>query len=260
VRKVSSAASGDIENYNSPAVFSNTVYCSGHGRCQPNGCECIENFSGIACDQCKLGWSGALCDKRWNGHDVSSTYRLCQVAAVENPMAFGEDEIKTRWNFINYKKLTSEVVEWQHYGTRISMPQVFLAKHTHVHIQATIFVVDAPDQIDSGVLVRVAKTQLKGNETRDAAEILETAERYVFQAHIPFSTGVSSIGIGKADNWVTIDLYVDWPHSTASVDFEVWSPDKDKPDAGDHRMTVTTFIFSGCNFPGGNSAPPLPPV
>jgi len=186
---------------------------------------------------------------------MTGAIELCSVVGVENALQFSEDELKVRWAFQNYVFETSSAVPWRHYGTMISLPTMRLPAHTHLRIQATLFIVDMPNQDDSGVMVRLAKNQFTGSGYRSDAQRLEDAERFIYQAHVPFSTGVSTIGLGKADNWVTIDLYVDWEYSTASIDFEIWSPDIAEVDkAGNHRFTVTTFIASACTFPGQQAA------
>lgn len=180
---------------------------------------------------------------------------LCSVVGVENSLIHGEDELKARWQFQNYAFLTSQAVPWRHYGTTISLPTMTLPAHTHIRIQATLFIVDMPHSQDSGVIVRVAKNQFVGTGERSLAQRIEDAERFVYSAHVPFSTGVSTIGLGKADNWVTIDLHVDWEHPTASFDFSIWSPDITQ-NTGNHRFTLTNFIASACTLPGGQAAPP----
>ena len=44
--------------------------CSGHGRCSlvDGTCTCHGNFTGEACDVCKVGWSGAGCDTCADGY------------------------------------------------------------------------------------------------------------------------------------------------------------------------------------------------
>jgi len=250
---VSSLPSGSL---GSVAGYEYKAFCSGHGSCGPRGCTCFGNHAGEACEICKFGWSGVDCDQPWtdglSGELDLEAVNICSIVAVENPLNFDEDELRIRWRFEHYKFLQSIAVPFRHFGTLVALPTMSLPVHTHVHIKATIFIVDMPNNDDSGVMVRISKRQWTSSTPRDYSERISDAEKFVFQQHIPYSQGVSLIGQGKADNWADIDVYVEWPFPTAAIELEIWSPDiTDTVDGGDHRFTVTTFIAEACTFPGG---------
>eukprot|EP01061_Rhynchopus_euleeides_P011464 TRINITY_DN21031_c0_g1_i4.p1 TRINITY_DN21031_c0_g1~~TRINITY_DN21031_c0_g1_i4.p1 ORF type:complete len:6634 (+),score=1713.76 TRINITY_DN21031_c0_g1_i4:2802-19904(+) len=223
------------------------VQCSGHGSCGPYGCECVGNWGGSDCSSCRYGYTGELCDVQL----VQDMDRidLCRLVMFEDLVQYEGSVLERRWSIQDYVFLTTRVYSGRHYGTRFVSPEITLDTHTHIRVEAGVFVVDVPHHSDSGIIIRGSKTGLDPTRQRTTAERALAGERVLFTKHIPYLTGVNIAGAGLGDTSESIDVIVPWEPVSLVLDFEIWSNDLDLGGRGDHRFTLTHLIVHSCSYP-----------
>jgi hypothetical protein len=246
VKNVSADAVG------APKSTGNTreLMCSGHGVCGTLGCECTGEFEGAACDRCKFGFTGDDCDVKVPIPDMKGM-ELSRIVMFEDLNDFDQTEVQLRWDIQEYTPRTSRVFSSRHFGVKFVSPLITLGQHTHVRCQAGFFIIDMPNQQDSGIEVIAAKrrTQFPQRDRTDE-ERIDDGARIIFIKHIPYQTGVNVMGAGKGDNSDQMDVTTMWDAPEISIEFEIWSPDiQAKPDLGDHRLTLTYFSVHSAFYP-----------
>jgi len=226
------------------------LMCSGHGICGVTGCTCTGEFEGAACDRCKFGFTGPDCDEKVPIPDMKGM-ELSRIVLFEDLNDFDRDEVQLRWDIQTYTPHTSRVFSSRHFGIKFVSPLITLGLHTHVRIQAGFFIIDMPNQADSGLIVKAAKRRTEfPQRDRTAEERIDDGERTIFIKHIPYQTGVNIMGAGKGDNSDQMDVTTMWDSPEISIEFEIWSPDVlQKAGQGDHRMTLTYFAVHSAYYP-----------
>ena len=224
------------------------VQCNGRGVCGTHGCECVGNWGGSECATCKYGFTGEECEHR----AIAEMDRidLCSLVMFEDLVQFEGDALERRWSIQDYVFMTTRVYQGRHYGTRFVSPMISLDTHTHVRVEAGVFLVDVPHHTDSGIIVRGSTSSPDPTRERTTTERASTSERVFFTKHVPYLTGVNVVGRGLGDTSLSIDVVVPWEPSTLVLDLQIWSNDIEfSSDGGDHRFTITHLIIHSCDYP-----------
>ena len=222
--------------------------CSGNGICKPKGCQCRGNWDGADCSICRFGYIGEDCEEL--ALLPVDSINLCSVVMFEDLLDFEGDSLEVRWSIQDYMYRTTRVMKPRHYGTKFISPLITLGHHTHVRIQTGFFVMDMPKHEDSGIISKIARTRSSfPSRDRTLDERESENERVIFIKRIPYVTGINIVGTGRGDTSDQMDVTTSWEHSTMTVEFEIWSPDLQAPEKGEHRLTLTYFVVHSCTYP-----------
>jgi len=176
---------------------------------------------------------------------------LSRIVLFEDLNDFDQSEVQLRWDIQTYTPRTSRVFSSRHFGVKFISPLITLGLHTHVRCQAGFFIIDMPNQQDSGIVVLAAKKRNRfPQRDRTEEERIDDGERVIFIKHIPYQTGVNVMGTGKGDNSDQMDVTTAWEANEISIEFMIWSPDtQSKVGQGEHRMTLTYFSVHSAYYP-----------